>query len=101
MQALAAACSKTKTETGHQRDPAVAEQQTQPPLFVRLAIGEIVVYRLAEIGGAFFGQLIGWQVDHKTQRALARNLFGRADDILFSVLVEITLVKGRGIERIE
>jgi len=44
--------------------------------------------------------LIGWQMDDETQRTLPRNLFRRAGDVLLSIVVEITLVKGRGIERV-
>ena len=92
--------NKNASQPCEQRNTAVAEQQAQPPPFVRFAISEIVVNRLAKVGAACFGQLIGWQMDYETQRTLPRNLFRRADDVLLSVVVEITLVKGRGIERV-
>lgn len=67
----------------------------------RFVISKIVVNRFAEIDAACCGQLICWQIDDKTRRTLSRNLFGRADDVFFSILVEITLMKGGGIERVE
>ena len=62
--------AKQERQPCDQCDTAVAEQQAKSPPFVRFAISEIVVDRLAEVGGAGFGQLIGWQMDYETQRTL-------------------------------
>lgn len=68
---------------------------------MRGAVSEIIVYGFGEIVGAALRYLIGRQMDDKLQRPLAGDLLRRADDIVFSVGIEIALVKWRRIKRIE
>ena len=44
------------------------------------------------------GQLVGWQVDHKCERLLARSLLGRSYNVIFGIVIEITLMKRRWIK---
>lgn len=40
-------------------------------------------------------------MNHKTQQTMAINLLGRANDVLFSIMIKIALVKWGRIERVE
>ena len=58
-----------------------------------------VVNGLAEIAG--LGQLVGRQGGSQTAAAADAESLRRADDVFFGVLIEVSLVEGRGIEGVE
>jgi len=72
----------------------MAEQKAEPPPFVCFAISKIVMNSRPAVGGADLGHLIRRQVDDKAQWSLVWNFFGRADDVIFCVLIKLPLVKG-------
>ena len=43
-------------------------------------------------------QLVGWQVDHKSERVLTRSLLGRSHDVIFGIAIEVALKKRRWIK---
>jgi hypothetical protein len=56
---------------------------------------------LAQVWQFLHRQLVGWQVDHKCERLLTRSLDGRSYDVIFGIVIEVTVTKRRWIKRIE
>jgi hypothetical protein len=48
---------------------------------------------LAQLWQPLRRQLVGWQVNHMSERVLTRSLPSRSHDVIFSIVIEVTLMK--------
>ncbi len=86
-------------QPGGERYAAVAEQRAEPLLFGLSAVSKIILNCLFKILLPTLRHLIDRQMNH--ERPLARKLFRRTNYVFLGVTIEVALVKGRWIERIE